>query len=286
MSDDAAPPPAAPAEELLAAYVGPRWDSYYRARFAARDAARGWRRLASWNWAAALVPFWLAYRRRVDLQMGWAVLFVLVELGVIRLFNQDMRQGLHDPLGPFLITYAFIGALQGFSGNGAVYREARLAIRHADAGGLGPAQATEVVRQRGGVSGTGPLVCLLLLVLALPFTMVTHSPSDLMYVAPMKSDLRNLGAAMETYYADSLTYPAALPPGYSASTGITVELVHSDRSGFSARSRSIHTPARCGIFYGTAPPLGEGAREGEPQCQSREETRRFLWLWRTHPPLP
>lgn len=277
MTGDAAPPPQAPDEGLLAAYVGPRWDSYYRARFAALASAQGWRRFIAWNWAAALAPFWFAYRRRVDLQLAWSILFFPVWLGVIGVFNQDVRS-LLDPLGPFLITYVLIGTLQGLAGTGAVYRRARLAIRHADA-----PEATEVVRKRGGVSSMGPLICLLLLLLAFPGTKMPHSIRYSMYTSLMKSDLRNLVTAMESYFADTVTYPAALPPGYAMSTGFTVEIVQADSHGYSARVRHSFTPATCSIFVGSAAPLVENANEGEPKCQSGDETRRFPWLWRTRP---
>lgn len=79
MSDEPPiPPDAAPDEEAqLAALVGPGWERHYRAAF---------RHLAerpsevTWNWAAALVPFWLAYRRHFVLQFLSCVAFVPLAL--------------------------------------------------------------------------------------------------------------------------------------------------------------------------------------------------------------
>ena len=64
--------PLGPDEPLLAAAVGANWERYYRPRFATRAAGGpAW----MWNHAAALVPFWMSFRR---LEVSLPVHFVQV----------------------------------------------------------------------------------------------------------------------------------------------------------------------------------------------------------------
>ena len=44
------------------------------------------------------------------------------------------------------------------------------------------------------------------------------------YIAAMKSDLRNMVTAQESYFADNVTYTGALGTTYNASAGVTVTI--------------------------------------------------------------
>lgn len=92
------------------------------------------------------------------------------------------------------------------------------------------------------------------------------------YRAAMKSDLRNLVSAEESYRDSLRTYAAELDSAfYMTSVGVRVRVVEASDSGFSAQAVHRNLPGmRCSIFVGRATSPVPGAREGEPQCQERE----------------
>ena len=92
----------------------------------------------------------------------------------------------------------------------------------------------------------------------------------------VKSDLRNLATAQETYFADSLTYaPEIEPLGYLPSQGVTIAIVHAGGDGWAATGKADGTD--CAIYYGwsgeEAPAdvqtlIAEyGLREGVIECR-------------------
>ena len=86
------------------------------------------------------------------------------------------------------------------------------------------------------------------------------------YVAAMKSDLRNLVTAEESYFADNLTYGtvANLGLAYTSSTGVTVATVGTPTAtGWSASATHTGTGQACTIALGAA--AGTGAA-GTPAC--------------------
>jgi prepilin-type N-terminal cleavage/methylation domain-containing protein len=87
------------------------------------------------------------------------------------------------------------------------------------------------------------------------------------YVAAMKSDLRNLHTAQETYFSDYVTYTTNLGVNYVASTGVTVAITGASGSGWAATASHNATAKTCGIFYGTGTPPISGQNESEPKCQ-------------------
>jgi prepilin-type N-terminal cleavage/methylation domain-containing protein len=86
------------------------------------------------------------------------------------------------------------------------------------------------------------------------------------YVAAMKSDLRNLVTAEESYFADNVTYSTALGTAYSTSAGVTVVIGAATGTGWSATSTHNATTKTCGIYVGSATAPVTGANEGEPKC--------------------
>jgi prepilin-type N-terminal cleavage/methylation domain-containing protein len=86
------------------------------------------------------------------------------------------------------------------------------------------------------------------------------------YIAAMKSDLRNLVTAQESYFADNVTYTTTLGTAvYNASAGVTVAVTGATGTGWAATATHNGTAKTCGIFVGngTAP---TGGAEGEPKC--------------------
>ena len=87
--------------------------------------------------------------------------------------------------------------------------------------------------------------------------------------AVLKSDLRNLVTAQESYFADSTTYaPSVQALRYRPSRGATVVVLLSSNKHHSAIAIFETVPGLvCAIFVGEAsPPLGTGG-EGEPVCR-------------------
>ena len=85
------------------------------------------------------------------------------------------------------------------------------------------------------------------------------------YVAAMKSDLRNLVTAEESYFADNLTYGsiAQLGTAYSSSAGVLVATSAVTATGWSASATHTGTAQTCTIALGAA--AGTGAA-GIPAC--------------------
>ena len=87
------------------------------------------------------------------------------------------------------------------------------------------------------------------------------------YIAAMKSDLRNLVTAQESYFADNVTYAAATGNlSYNSSAGVTVSMASQSGTGWSATSTHNGTTKTCGIYVGSATAPVSGASEGEPKC--------------------
>lgn len=86
------------------------------------------------------------------------------------------------------------------------------------------------------------------------------------YVAAMKSDLRNLVTAEESYFADYTTYGSIgqLGTNYSTSQGVTVATGTVSGTGWAATASHNGTTQTCTIALGAA--AGSGP-EGEPNCQ-------------------
>jgi hypothetical protein len=103
---------------------------------------------------------------------------------------------------------------------------------------------------------------------------------DTSVVRTLKSDLRNMVAAQESYYVDHHTYSgdvAALyfrtgHQPYRASAGVTVIVIDARDRGWNAVAVSAAAPGlRCAIWVG-APgaviaPLNDGASEAMPTCK-------------------
>ena len=85
------------------------------------------------------------------------------------------------------------------------------------------------------------------------------------YVAAMKSDLRNLVTAEESYFADTNVYgnvPANLANYYNASSGVTIAATATGGVSFNALATHSGTAVTCTIA------MNEGAvtLQGAPQC--------------------
>jgi len=102
------------------------------------------------------------------------------------------------------------------------------------------------------------------------------------YIASMKSDLRNLVTAEESYFADSAQYtdqtdcstpPAGNSAAWCPSTGNTLDALNlgkANKGGWTARETNANTPISCAIYVGDPKPLKPAKNsdpEGVPVCE-------------------
>lgn len=88
------------------------------------------------------------------------------------------------------------------------------------------------------------------------------------YHVAMKSDLRNIVTAQETYFADYTTYTTSTTAlNLLISPGVAVSVGTATTGGWSATASHNATARTCGIYVGTASPPVAGQNEGEPKCQ-------------------
>ena len=89
------------------------------------------------------------------------------------------------------------------------------------------------------------------------------------YITAMKSDLRNLVSAEESYFSDSAAYTSTLTlVGFKQSTGVNTPNLTIGAGYWSATV--THTQLvgiSCGIAVNTTNPVVSTAGEGEPACK-------------------
>ena len=89
-------------------------------------------------------------------------------------------------------------------------------------------------------------------------------------ISQMRSDLRNMVTAQESYMADAATYYNGPIPGpamaYGPSQNVTVALSNVTNSGWSAVATSTATSRSCAIFIGTAPAPPPAVQAGVAAC--------------------
>ena len=89
-------------------------------------------------------------------------------------------------------------------------------------------------------------------------------------VAAMKSDLRNLAVAQESYFYDTGTYSADVAllrsRGFEASGKSSVVINEATAIGWSATVTHLETTIECYLFVGAAAPVGSAAEDGAIDC--------------------
>jgi prepilin-type N-terminal cleavage/methylation domain-containing protein len=85
------------------------------------------------------------------------------------------------------------------------------------------------------------------------------------YLTSMKSDLRNLVTAEESYFADSIKYTSNLGTAYRVSTGVVGPTITLTADGWTATVSHTTTTRTCAVYSGSTP-LAPAAKEGEPRC--------------------
>jgi type IV pilus assembly protein PilA len=91
-------------------------------------------------------------------------------------------------------------------------------------------------------------------------------------VSAMRSDLRNLATAQESYWVENRTYYAGVIPNLPVfqlqpTLGVTVSMVTATDAGWSARATALPlTTEQCVIFYGVAPPIPPAIADAAVAC--------------------
>ncbi len=84
-------------------------------------------------------------------------------------------------------------------------------------------------------------------------------------VASMKSDLRNLVTAEESYLGDHAKYTTDLGPDYHYSAGNRPPTITLTGDGWTASMTNPNTTEQCAVFVGSTP-LAPATREAAPAC--------------------
>jgi prepilin-type N-terminal cleavage/methylation domain-containing protein len=87
--------------------------------------------------------------------------------------------------------------------------------------------------------------------------------------ASLRSDLRNLATAQESYFYENSTYTTNIGSlQFSASTGVTVTIVGATGKGWSASAtHPAASPGTCALFMGTIAAVTPATVEGQIACQ-------------------
>jgi prepilin-type N-terminal cleavage/methylation domain-containing protein len=95
------------------------------------------------------------------------------------------------------------------------------------------------------------------------------STKEKAYVTAMRSDLRNMMTAQESYFSDYGEYAAVTGnlKGFSQTTNVYVSINEANKKGWKATSThgSLESSKTCAIAVGEAA-TGSGLNEGEPTC--------------------
>jgi prepilin-type N-terminal cleavage/methylation domain-containing protein len=89
------------------------------------------------------------------------------------------------------------------------------------------------------------------------------------YVTAMKSDLRNLVSAQESFFSDSARYTSSLSSlGFKQSSGTKAPVISTFSGAWLATNQHTQLAGvTCGISVNTPNPTVSTAGEGEPICQ-------------------
>jgi prepilin-type N-terminal cleavage/methylation domain-containing protein len=85
------------------------------------------------------------------------------------------------------------------------------------------------------------------------------------YVTQMKSDLRNLVTAEESYFTDSIKYTSNLGTAYLTSTGVVGPTIVVTGDGWTGWVSHTATTKTCAIYAGSTA-LAPATKEGEVRC--------------------
>jgi prepilin-type N-terminal cleavage/methylation domain-containing protein len=107
----------------------------------------------------------------------------------------------------------------------------------------------------------------ILATIAIPKWQTTKGKAN---TAALKSDLRNLTVAEESYFYEFETYTNdTTAMDFRTSQNVSLTFVTANGTGWSATAtHAIASPTTCGVYYGgAAPPIAATIQEGQIACQ-------------------
>jgi type IV pilus assembly protein PilA len=114
------------------------------------------------------------------------------------------------------------------------------------------------------------LIVTVIIALLASIAMMTYGKfSGRARAAAMRSDLRNLASAQESYLATNFQYTMNVGLlEFNPTSGVALTMSEASTGGWSATStHPAAQPLVCAIFYGTAAPLPPATHEGRINCQ-------------------
>lgn len=89
------------------------------------------------------------------------------------------------------------------------------------------------------------------------------------FAASLKSDLKNLSTAQESYFYDNEMYASDLSAlNLTPSSGVTMTITEGDGRGWSGTTtHPAASPQTCAVFYGQAAAVAPATDEGQVACQ-------------------
>ena len=89
------------------------------------------------------------------------------------------------------------------------------------------------------------------------------------YAASVKTDLRNLATAEESFFYSNAHYTSVLDSvPYKGSPGVVIIVQEASTTGWSAEgTHPLAYPLKCAVFMGNATPLAPATTEGVMACQ-------------------
>jgi prepilin-type N-terminal cleavage/methylation domain-containing protein len=94
---------------------------------------------------------------------------------------------------------------------------------------------------------------------------------DKAFVATMKSDLRNLAQAQESFFYDNAVYAgsvgALVANGLQVDSAVVLDIGYATAAGWSVTAiHEVSGVPQCALFVGNAPPVGAATDEGLITC--------------------
>lgn len=91
------------------------------------------------------------------------------------------------------------------------------------------------------------------------------------FTSTMKSDLKNLSTAQESYWNDNAVYYSGSLPSaaiiYSPSPGTTMIINVANANGWAATATHVNTAVVCALYSGPVSPPSPATVEGQIACQ-------------------
>ncbi len=146
-----------PTEEVMAAFIGPKWDTVYRKKLAPFLDDPSF--VPTWNWSAALLfpPTWFLYRK---LYLAFALFFILPGLAFRLLTGSEKTmtmEAMQNPENEWLLMMnaaIFVSTVlaAGGTANWFLFRRARAAHRLITQQQVPAAEAERFLRRVGGTN--------------------------------------------------------------------------------------------------------------------------------------